>query len=100
MSVFIKGMDKPKNCRVCDFNSSDCFCKINHGKIDRDFWDCDKECPIVEVSAPHGRLIDADKIIKAMNEMKVEGEVFVTAVEYVKLIVGDATTVIEAEGTE
>ena len=68
MSVLIKGFDKPKNCRVCDFNSSDCFCKINHGKIDRDFWDCDKECPIFEVSVPHGDLIDRNALIEFCAE--------------------------------
>lgn len=69
MSVFIKGFDKPKNCRVCDFNSSDCFCKINHGKIDRDFWDCENPCPIVEVPAPHGDLIDiGSKITVAIKD--------------------------------
>lgn len=63
MSILINGINKPKNCRVCDFNSSDCFCKINHGKIDRDFWTCDKTCPIVEVPTPHGDLIDINNRI-------------------------------------
>ena len=63
MSVVIKGMDKPKNCFSCEFNSSDCHCKINHGKIDRDDWTCDMPCPIVEVPAPHGDLIDIDSKI-------------------------------------
>ena len=46
----------------------------------------------------HGRLVDADTIVTAMNDMKVEGEVFVTAVNYVKLIMNDADTIVEAEG--
>lgn len=69
MSILINGINKPKNCRVCDFNSSDCFCKINHGKIDRDFWDCDNPCPIVEVPTPHGDLIDINsKIIIGIKD--------------------------------
>lgn len=108
MSILIRGMKMPKNCNECKFGTwsnlhQTAACKRH------DFEPCFKDhsreymdkradfCPLVEVPAPHGRLIDADKIIKAMDEMKVEGEVFVTAVEYVKLIVGDAPTVIEAE---
>lgn len=53
-------------------------------------------CPLVE--APKGaKLIDANKIIKAMDNMQVEGEVFVTAVNYVKLIVNDAPAIFEED---
>ena len=52
---------------------------------------------IVEVKAPHGRLIDADAEYKALSEMKVEGEVFVTAVEFAKIEMEQVPTVIEAE---
>ena len=98
MSIIIKGMKMPKNCRVCDFNSSDCFCKINHGKIDRDFWDCDKECPIVEVPAPHGDLIDIDSKIT----IGIKDGLKVTTV---RDLLNDRAvrlpkTIIEAEGTE
>lgn len=41
--------------------------------------------------------IDADAIIDKMCKMKVDGEVFGTAVTYVKLIVNDAPTIIPAE---
>ena len=98
MSVLVKGFDKPKNCRVCDFNSSDCFCKINHGKIDRDDWTCDKECPLVEVPAPHGDLIDIDsKITVAIKDgLKVTTVRDLLNDKAVRL----PKTVIEAEGTE
>lgn len=45
----------------------------------------------------HGRLIDADRVIAEMNDMKVGGEVFTTAVNYVKLTMKDAPTIIEAD---
>jgi hypothetical protein len=70
MSVVIKGMDKPKNCFGCNFNMYDCYCKINHGGIDRDFWDCENPCPIVEVPVPHGRIADMDEVIKCIEEVK------------------------------
>lgn len=98
MSILINGINKPKNCRVCDFNSSDCFCKINHGKIDRDFWDCDKPCPIVEVPTPHGDLID----INSKITIGIKDGLKITTV---KRLLNDTAVrlpkiVIEAEGTE
>lgn len=56
---------------------------------------------IISVGTPlpkgHGRLIDADKIIHEMNEMKVQGETFTTAVNYVKILMCEASTIIEAD---
>ena len=104
MSILIKGMEMPRNCLECELYgamySSGCDVaslgipkRYNYDPHTRPDW-----CPLVELPEKHGRLIDADKIIKDMNEMKVKGEAFVTAVEYVKIIVGEAPTVIEAEG--
>lgn len=39
------------------------------------------------------RLIDADKEIRELEKMVVEGETFTTAVEFAKLILRDAPTV-------
>lgn len=66
MSVLIKGIDKPKNSRECPFAvmaedwGKEC---IVGGEY---HWDNERVCegcPLVEVS-PHGRLIDADKLLK------------------------------------
>ena len=67
MSVVIKGMDKPKNCFGCDFNMYDCYCKINHGEIDKDFWFCDKTCPIVEVPEPYGEHLCEDEVVSCLE---------------------------------
>ncbi len=107
MSVFIKGFDKPKNCFGCDFNSYDCFCKLSHGGIDRDDWTCDKPCPIIEVPAPHGRLIDADALKNyiendghteafAMAQIGREGKFFLMG--NIIADIDEQPTVIEAEG--
>lgn len=101
MSILIKGMKMPRNCLECemkawkdDLDGYVCpFSRIICPSIGRQ-----DNCPLVELPEKHGRLIDADKIIKDMNEMKVKGEAFVTAVEYVKIIVGEAPTVIKTEG--
>lgn len=61
MSVLIKGMEMPKNCKECRF----CFydrkyepmCLLLNGKRGK------SDCPLVEIP-PHGRLIDADAFTK------------------------------------
>ena len=46
MSVEIKGFNKPKSCRGCPFNDSNCWCSITKGAIDRDDYTCRVLCPI------------------------------------------------------
>lgn len=94
MSIFIKDMKKPKNCFSCDFNMYDCYCKISHGGIDRDFWDCDKPCPIVEIPTPHGLIADIDEAIKCIEEVTGKDAEF--AISLIKWACGKRT-IIEAE---
>ena len=47
--IIVHDINKPENCAYCYFNSSDCWCSITHGEIDRDDYSCDKPCPIEEV---------------------------------------------------
>lgn len=74
MSVLIKGMKMPYMCSECDFcgslimpdNIYVCECPVDgmHGQnITRAMnEDCrHPNCPLSDVPAPHGRLIDADK---------------------------------------
>lgn len=39
------------------------------------------------------RLIDADAELKKLDEMEIEGETFVTAVSFAKLVLANAPTV-------
>lgn len=74
MSILIKGMKMPKNCNECKFGTwsnlhQTAACKRH------DFEPCFKDysreymekradfCPLVEVPAPHGDLIDIDSKI-------------------------------------
>ena len=100
MSVIVKGMEMPKCCRECRIIRVDlkCYCGKTVGQKE---WKSETRpdwCPLVALPDNHGRLVDADEILNAMNDMKVEGDVFVTAVNYVKLIMNDADTIVEAEG--
>jgi len=103
MSVIVKGMKMPDSCAVCRFAGKGGYhmervvCMFTRKNEDAKNVDRLSDCPLVALPDKHGRLVDADAIVNAMNDMKVGGEVFVTAVEYVKLIMNDADTIVEAE---
>ena len=103
MSVLIKGMEMPKTCEYCDLCTSDGDCIATGGDS---LWDVLPEgaeyfpagwkyegCPLVEVPAPHGRLIDADALDYKLGASDADIYVRCTLEE-------DAPTVIEAEVTE
>ena len=80
MSVLIKGMEMPKACEWCSFISTfttesglGCRCEVESFE----FWDYSKRqenCPLVEVPAPHGRLIDADRLLAVLKSMASTNE--------------------------
>lgn len=110
MSIVVKDMEIPESCRECPFENyySDtgktvCMASLRVLAIGFGIISFDgrhSSCPIVALPDKHGRLVDADAIVNAMNDMNVGGEVFVTAVEYVKLIMNDADAIVEAEDSE
>ena len=73
MSILINGMKMPKNCMLCSFcveeadpaNGEMCLVTgrlmppCNHERLD--------DCPLIEIP-PHGRLIDADELLRAAWE--------------------------------
>ena len=71
MSVLIKGMEMPTQCYDCYLIAADpdkdgLYCK--HLKKDVNDWSSRLEdCPLVEVPTPHGRLVDADGIVRYAN---------------------------------
>ena len=74
MSVLIKGIEMPFTCLTCDFHK--CaggvgdFCSLTKRRQFR-FKNRPKDCPLIEVPEPHGRLIDADEVFV---EFVVEGQ--------------------------
>lgn len=98
MGVYIKGMEMPSGCLDCPlYNGYGCKATLQMFHPTTNVAVRVDSCPLVEVKTPHGRLIDADAEYKALSEMKVEGEVFVTAVEFAKIEMEQVQTVIEAE---
>ncbi len=92
MSVLIKGMKKPKACGLCrlcldDSRIANGYCMIFHRAVNMS--EVDKNCPLVEVPEPHGRLIDADKLM-------AENERFYIP----RFAISESPTVIEAEEQE
>ncbi len=75
MSVLIKGMEMPKNCNICPFSKTNDdlesddyrFRYCDFPFIGEFVTDYEKsrhpDCPLVELP-PHGRLIDADALMK------------------------------------
>lgn len=115
MSVMIKGMKKmPKDCPYCKmayYNASDEFtgCSVIPNKryamhndavyaksTKRPDW-----CPLVEIPAPHGRLIEVtDELLIALSnfiaETGIDEAPYMSASDWIEM---NAPTVIEGERT-
>ena len=108
MGVYIKGMKMPKSCFECDlYNDESNFCKAQKeympfASFGRDYKDAD--CPMVEVSEPHGRLIDADTVIEKLAKAipYIIGDdvtnAYVEGLGRAKIETEDSVAVIELEG--
>lgn len=102
MSVLIKGFKMPEDCRECPLemhymNCGETRCRAENKILAENFKTIPFDgrpdwCPLVEVPA-HGRLIDADKLMRDIREYHVSDGKFQHWVDV-------QPTVIEAEGTE
>ena len=91
---YIVPRDIPKNCRECPCGWAfwdECSVLARDYEKDADSVRPDW-CPLVEVPTPHGRLIDADEIIRIWDGVTFEGSI--------KPLIEARSTVIEAEGSE
>lgn len=104
MSILIKGMKMPENCEECNLES---FCDLwvdAKRMCGEGFTDSKARvkatirhpnCPLIEVSTSHGRLIDAD----ALKDKWIWGDTDrLGHTEVVEVIdIDDAPTIIESE---
>ena len=112
MSILIKGLGMPEDCRDCPMemfyiNCGDTICRATNKLLAEDyktipFSNRPDWCPLVEVPTPHGRLIDADALIAQMeaDEKQMEEPI---AKMFTYAAINDvrhAPTVIEAEEGE
>lgn len=103
MSILVKGIEKPKDCGVCPFKLDgwpdewEMHCKLLGRQVG--YFDkkskVPKDCPIVEVPTPHGRLIDADELTDQLIIIPID--LGYREIEDMEKIVTNAPTIIEAE---
>lgn len=100
MGVYIKGMEKRScgDCPLVQYHATSTgfqsICYVTH-KLIEDI-DVTKDCPMVEVPEPHGRLIDADMLMR--DEIRHLHYHLPNGDESVPIIdIKNAKTVIEAE---
>lgn len=101
MGVYIKGMEMPTKCIICPLEMYG-YClansKKNVGESVVDFVK-DEDCPLIELP-PHGRLIDADALMKdgwRLYRRRIDGHGGIYGDE-MPLSCPSIPTVIEAEG--
>lgn len=71
MGVYIKGMEMPKTKYDCPFWNADYICFANEEGIVCDTREnvcLPDNCPLVEVSESHERLIDANDVIERIKQ--------------------------------
>ena len=80
MSILIKGMEMPKACEWCSFISTfttergvGCSCEVENFEFG-EYSKRQENCPLVEVPTPHGRLIDADRLLAVLKSMASTNE--------------------------
>ena len=96
MSVIVKNMEMPKNCKTCPFSDHEAWCLIPGSWRERYYCPDDErsaDCPLIELP-PHGRLGDLDELYKVANMADDFGA---DTLDMLKLI-ADTPTIIEAEG--
>ncbi len=101
MSVIVKGMEMPKNCKDCPLSDHEAWCLIPGSWRERYYCPDDErsnDCPLVEIPTPHGRLGDLDALIEKYGEWYTEEGTESGYIGTMKNLLKDAQTVIEAEG--
>lgn len=87
MSILIKGMKMPSECEYCGFcryypenrnvwcNAVNRILRLNWHEPNWTYLDVPRPdwCPLTEVPTPHGRLIDADELIREIGSLHVGG---------------------------
>ena len=111
MSIIIRGMTMPTECRVCSFlefynHTGETWCKAGNGILASGFKPIPFErrpdwCPLVDLGK-HGDLIDRDEVRDSVfHHLSIKGEENLLPAE--KSVFGNiikAKAVIEAEGEE
>ena len=100
MSIYISGVEMPKRCLDCPFMVSrehdDCILQSDEANASFYEWDdMKKNCPLIPVQE-HGRLIDADAMLKKHYDGDVNGNIILRAAIITPEFVKNLPTVIPA----
>ena len=103
MGIYNPKMKIPDSCWACPFCTEECFGAYKCFDVKE--WgsreERAKDCPLVEVKAPHGRLIDADAVYDAVERRyRVSSGAEHRAERDFLDLISNATTVLEAEGKD
>ena len=96
MSVLIKGIEMPKNCKRCPLrytNTGYTFCELTGESLIIETDKRDDSCPLIEVP-PHGDLVDRNYLISEYDRQHSG------PAGGARRIIEDAPPIIEAEGSE
>jgi hypothetical protein len=97
MSIIVKGMEMPENCTRCDYIGLNVAigCPVMSGTNGRA-----TDCPLGALPDKHGRLVDADALIR--NHFSPEHRIALSEANktWMRKIINDAPTIVEAEGKE
>ena len=107
MSVIVKGMEMPVNCFRCPLDSGVwkpeqgpfILCRYTNGKVDYDDVPTDRRlpcCGLKEMPEKHGRLIDADALLKQKGDCYDHNGHLLYAVGTGNILCAPA--IVEAEG--
>ena len=99
MGIYVKYMEMPEGCVTCYLKHDCCDFKqqISSGNIIKYIDKRLDACPLIEVTEPHGRLIDESQIKTVYGEaMTTRYQGYISRTE--KITHTDAPTIIESEG--
>ena len=103
MSILIEGMNLPKSCDNCDLIQFDDEGLEAHCPLSPYYRWCGtppdyrpEGCPLVEIRTPHGRLIDADELIRCLPKWLADTDVM----RVFERIIKRHPTITEAEVSE
>lgn len=70
MGVYIPNMEKPKDCKECQWHLEFYIEDEQVGGLCTITEKDDKEntCPLIEIPTPHGRLIDKDELLSHLKK--------------------------------
>ena len=96
MSILIK-REMPKGCWACPFAVGKHYeCLFTRKSYNWGLTTRPSDCPLIEVPTPHGRLIDADKLMTEVMDSDLDHLQRDDWREVIQ-IVQDAPTIIDAE---